>query len=172
MVKLKKATVYLSHLNIKITASKKQITLVLVYGLGKTPMMLTTNKQMACKEDVIQLVRDYMSRWRVEEYFRFKKQHFDFENFRVRSLVSIQNLNQLLTYSIGLIGLLSDKRRTNLLTKRIIQNAKALRSDIEFHYYQIAEAIVTTLSYAREGIQRWFHIGKKILEQLELKLIA
>lgn len=113
-----------------------------------------------------------MSRSRVEEYFQSKKQHFDFENFRVRSLVSIQNRNQLLTYSIGLIGLLSDKRRTNLLTKRIIQDAKALRSDIEFYYYQIAKGIVITLSYAREGIQRWFYIRKKVPEQLEMKLTA
>jgi hypothetical protein len=77
--KVKKETVYISHLNIKITASKKPIKLVLVYGLRKTPMMLATNKPIHSKEDAIHIVRTYMSRWRVEEYFRFKKQHFGFE---------------------------------------------------------------------------------------------
>jgi hypothetical protein len=168
--KVKKETVYVSHLNIKITASKKPVTLVLVYGLGVTPMMLATNKHMNCKKDVIQVVRDYMSRWRVEEYFRFKKQHFDFENFRVRSLVSIQNLNQLLTYAIGLIGLLANKRKTSSLTLRLIRNAKALRTDIQFYYYQLAEGIVATLAYAREGIQRWFCIRSNDPRQLEIKL--
>lgn len=168
--KVKKETIYVSHLNIKITASKKPVTLVLVYDLGMTPMMLVTNKHMGGKEDVIQVVRDYMSRWRVEEYFRFKKQHFEFEDFRVRSLVSINNLNQLLTYAIGLIGLLANKRKTSSLTHRLIRNAKALRTDIQFYYYQLAEGILATLSYAKEGIQRWFHIRRNVPRQMELKL--
>ena len=170
--KMKKATVYVSHLNIQITSSKTPVTLVLVYGLGMTPMMLVTNKQMCGKEDVIQLVRDYMSRWRVEEYFRFKKQHFDFENFRVRSLVSIQNLNQLLSYTIGFIGLLASKRQTSSVTHLLIHNAKALRTNIQFYYYQIAEGTIATLSYASEGIQRWFSIRRSRTKQLEMKLAA
>src|SRR5690625_2791060 len=101
--KEKRETVYISHLNIKITASKNPVNLVLVYGLGKTPMMLATNKTIRGKEDVIQMVRTYMSRWRIEEYFRFKKQHFDFENFRVRRMSSINNLNQFLTYAMGML---------------------------------------------------------------------
>src|SRR5690606_36812867 len=109
-------------------------------------------------------------RWRVEENFRLKKQHFDFENFRVRSLVSIQNLNQLLTYAIGLIGLLANKRKSSTLAHRLIRNAKALRTDIQFHYYQLAEGIVATLAYATEGIQRWFCIRSNGPRQLEIKL--
>jgi IS4 transposase len=121
-------------LNIKITASKNPISTVLVYSLGKPPMMLATNKEIRGKEDVIRIVRTYMSRWRVEEYFRFKKQHFGFEDFRVRSLVSINNLNQLLTYSIGLLGLLTDKLDISHLSRQLIENANALRKDIQFYY--------------------------------------
>ncbi|HHW74865.1 MAG TPA: transposase [Firmicutes bacterium] len=68
-----KATVYISHLNIKITASKNPVTLILVYGLGKTPMMLASNKKIHGKKEAVRIVRTYMSRWRIEEYFRFKK---------------------------------------------------------------------------------------------------
>ena len=71
--------------------------LVLVYGSGEKPMMLATNKPILSKEDAIGILRLYMSRWRIEEYFRFKKQEYDFENFRVRNLIAINNLNQLLT---------------------------------------------------------------------------
>ena len=42
-----------------------------------------------------------MSIWGIEEYFRFKKQEYGFENFRVRSL-KINNLNKLLTCTIGM----------------------------------------------------------------------
>jgi IS4 transposase len=170
--KQKKETVYISHLNIKVTASKNPISLVLVYGLGKTPMMLATNKVIRGKEDVIHIVRTYMSRWRIEEYFRFKKQHFGFEDFRVRSLKSINNLNQLLTYAIGLLGLLADKLSTSKLARQLLENAKALRKDIQFCYYQLAEGVLSTLAYAREGIQTWFKIRHNKPRQLELKLVS
>jgi hypothetical protein len=170
--KEKKEKVYISHLNVRITASKKPIYLVLVYGLGETPMMLATNKIIQGKKDVINIVRTYMSRWRIEEYFRFKKQHFGFENFRVRSLKSINNLNQLLTYAIGLLGLLAEKMNSSTLPHLLIHNAKALRQDIQFYYYQLAEGILSTLAYAKEGIQGWFQIRRNCPRQLELKLVS
>ncbi len=165
----KRETVYISHLNVKITASRNMINLVLVYGLGEKPMMLATNEIIEGKDDVIRIVRIYMSRWRVEEYFRFKKQHFGFENFRVRSLRSINNLNQLLTYSIGLIGLLAEKRSKNQLPHQLIRNARVLRKDVSFYYYQLAEGIQSTLAYAREGIQKWLKIRDSGPRQLEFK---
>lgn len=168
--KERKETVYISHLNIQITASKKSVNLVLVYGLGERPMMLATNKTIRGKDDVVHIVRTYMSRWRIEEYFRFKKQHFGFENFRVRSLTSINNLNQLLTFAIGLIGLLADKLNTSKLARRLIHNAKALRTTVQFFYYQLAEGIAATLAHARAGVQDWFQIRSNGPRQLELKL--
>ncbi|MDD2392580.1 MAG: hypothetical protein PHV88_00805 [Eubacteriales bacterium] len=56
--------------------SKRPVVLLIVYGLGKQPMLLATNKVIHVKEDVINIVRTYMSRWRIEEYFRFKKQQY------------------------------------------------------------------------------------------------
>lgn len=135
-------------------------------------MMLATNQVIRGKEDVIRIVRTYMSRWRIEEYFRFKKQHFGFENFRVRSLTSINNLNQLLTCAIGLLGLLADKISTSKLSRQLIHNAKALRKDVQFYYYQLAEGMLATLAYAREGIQGWFQIRHNRPRQLELKLVS
>lgn len=170
--KEKKETVYISHLNVKITASKNPVNLILVYGLGETPMMLATNKVVQGKKDVINIVRTYMSRWRIEEYFRFKKQHFGFENFRVRSLKSINNLNQLLTYTIGLLGLLAEKMNSSKLPHLLIHNAKALRQDVQFYYYQLAEGVLSTLAYAKEGIQDWFRIRHNYPRQLELKLVS
>ena len=168
--KEKRETVYISHLNVKITASKNMVNLILIYGLGKKPMMLATNEVIQGKEDVIRIVRLYMSRWRVEEYFRFKKQQFGFEDFRVRGLTSINNLNQLLTYAIGLIGLLAEKKSTNMLPQQLIHNARALRTDVSFFYYQLAEGIQSTLVYAKEGVQKWFKLRDSGPRQLEFKL--
>ena len=55
--------------------------------------MLLTNKKIESKNDVIQIVMYYTSRWKIEEHFRFKKYEFGFENFRVRKFNSIKNHN-------------------------------------------------------------------------------
>ena len=49
-------------------------------------MMLATNKKIKSKEDVVNIALTYFSRWRIEEYFRFKKQMFQFEKSRCFSL--------------------------------------------------------------------------------------
>ncbi len=46
---------YLSHVKVQITASRKDIYLVLVYGIMGHPMMLATNKEIKSKEDVIRV---------------------------------------------------------------------------------------------------------------------
>ena len=56
------------------------------------PLILITNKPLEAKEEIVQMVYRYSSRWRIEEYFRFKKTELGFENFRVKSLDSINNL--------------------------------------------------------------------------------
>ena len=65
---------YISHVKVQITASRKDIYLVLVYGITEHPMILATNKEIKSKEDVIKVARTYFSRWKIEEYFRCKKQ--------------------------------------------------------------------------------------------------
>ena len=71
---------YVSVLRVQITAEKRWINLILVYGLGETPMMLASNIYIKSKEDLIKVVRGYIDRWRIEEYFKFKKQEYHFEN--------------------------------------------------------------------------------------------
>lgn len=60
-------------------------------------MYLLTDLKVKNKEDVIKISRTYMLRWRIEEYFRVKKQNYDFENFRIRSLKGINVLNAILS---------------------------------------------------------------------------
>ena len=97
----KEHTAYLSHVKVQITASRKNIYLVLVYGITEHPMMLATNKKICSKDDVIRIARTYFSRWRIEEYFRCKKQTYQFENFRVRKLEAINALNFYITLAMA-----------------------------------------------------------------------
>lgn len=60
-------------------------------------MVLYTKKRIKNKREAIAIVRSYMSRWRIEEYFRFKKEVYGFEDIRVRNLQSMKVLKRLLT---------------------------------------------------------------------------
>lgn len=151
---------YVSTLKVQITAKKRWINLLLVYGLQDTPMMLASNIPIRSKNDLIKITRFYLDRWTIEEYFRFKKQEYSFENFRVRSLQAINNLNKMLSYSIGLVALLSEKiGKTNFVNK-ILKESKSLRNKVHFWFYQLARGIFNILSKVRCGIKEWQNIRK------------
>ncbi|MDR0853027.1 MAG: transposase [Clostridiales Family XIII bacterium] len=161
---------YVSFINVQITAGKRPLRLVLVYGLGETPMMLATNKPILGKDDVVEICRTYLCRWRIEEYFRFKKQHFDFENFRVRNLRSINNLNTLVTYAISFIGRVMGKGPGSKLKTTCHERARPLRKKVLFYYYQIAKGLACILANARSGIRDWYKPLRVRNPQLCLKL--
>ncbi len=106
---------YLSHVKVQITASKKDIYLVLVYGITGHPMMLAANKEIKSKDDVVRVARTYFSRWKIEEYFRCKKQMFQFEKFRVRRLKAINALNFYITLCMAFLAMVSMESETNAL---------------------------------------------------------
>lgn len=86
----------------------KELTLVAVYGFGAEPMLLLSNLKMQEKKRLCHIVaKVYLMRWRIEEYFKFKKQQFELEDLRVMSLQSIRNLNLFATLAAGYIGLTS-----------------------------------------------------------------
>lgn len=166
----KKHNAYLSHVKVQITASKKDIYLVLVYGITEHPMMLATNKRILSKEDVINVAKIYFSRWRIEEYFRCKKQVFKFENFRVRKLVAINTLNFYITLCMAFLTHISMKSENNALKVAIIQNADPIKEKVHFCYYRLAKGISGILTFAKEGVRLWFKTKRPAYRQLCLKL--
>ena len=149
-----------SVLKAQITAEKKWINVVFVYGLSETPMILASNIPIKSKEDVIKIARNYLNRWRIEEYFKFKKQEYNFENFRVRTLKSINNLNKMLTYAIGLIAILSEKIKKREFVNKIIKESKSLKDKVYLWFYQLARGMYNILKMARTGIHKWQNIRK------------
>lgn len=163
---------YLSHIKVQITASRKDIYLVLVYGITEQPMMLATNKEIKSKEDIIRVARIYFSRWKIEEYFRCKKQMFQFENFRVRKLKAINALNFYITLCMAFLAMISMESETNALKVSIIKTADPIKEKVFFCYYRLAKGISGILSYAKEGVRLWFRTKRPAYRQLCLKLVA
>ena len=161
----------ISYTKAKLPYNKKEYTLVIVYGLGENPMKLLTNLEYAEKEDVIKIVRLYLSRWRIEEHFRGKKQEYDFENMRVRTLKSINILNMMLTIHLGYMAMLSDKIDKKLLVIKIIEASKSLRGKIIVWISQMARGIKEILKYCHTGIKEWQKIKhQEKIKQLQLVL--
>ena len=170
----KKTECWFTCVNAQITESRTNLKLVLVYGLSHTPMMLATNRPIKSKEDVISVARLYFMRWRIEEYFRFKKQHLGFEGFRIRSLKAMNALNQYLSYAIGILCFLAEKRRSSTLRMAVLCSANSQKEEekVSFLLYRIGLGVCRILAQACTGIREWFHIGRSKFHQLEFPLLC
>ena len=163
---------YISHVKVQLTAAKRSVYLVLVYGITEHPMMLVTNKAISNKDDVIKIARLYFSRWRIEEYFRAKKQIFDFENFRVRKLRAINALNFYIGIAMSFLGHMTRKDAANALLKSVLEAARPIKDKVQFYYYRIADGIAELLRYAHSGICDWFKPRRPNQMQLRFRLPA
>ena len=124
MYKGENADCYISYTKVRLPKIKnKDLTLVIIYRKDEEndPMYLLTDIDVKSKADVEKIARIYMLRWQIEEYFKAKKQNYDFENFRIRSLKGINNLNLLLSCVMLHIGTLSEKMDYKLLVIKIIE---------------------------------------------------
>jgi len=167
-----KYEVYVSHTRAVLPYNKKEYNFVIVYGLSEEhPLLLLTNREIKSKEDVIKIVRLYFYRWRIEEYFRSKKQEYEFENMRVRTLKAMNNLNLLLTIHMGHMAKLIEEMDNKLLSIKIIERSKSLRNKIIVWLSQFARGIGEILAFAHTGIKDWQTIeSRDKYRQLSLNL--
>ncbi len=70
-------------------------------------------------------------------------------------------INKMLTYTIGLIALLSEKIEEREFVNRIIKESKSLKDIVFLWSYQLAREIYNILSMARTGIRKWENMRKR-----------
>ena len=167
-----KVEISVSHTRVEMLHNKKEYELVFVYGLSEErPLILITNRTIHSKEDVIKVVRLYFYRWRVEEYFRSKKQEYEFENMRVRRIKAMNNLNLMLMIHLGQMAILIEEMDKKLLSIKIIERSKSLKRKVIVWLSQMARGISEILKYAHTGIKEYQKIEKRErYKQLILKL--
>ena len=131
----------------------KELVLVAVYGFGSEPVLLLSNLRMQEKKRLCHIVtKVYLMRWRIEEYFRFKKQQFELEDLRVMSLQSIRNLNLLAMLAAGYIGLTSSVHEESIFLMELKECSKRIYEVPPFIFYALGYAIERILSMGRKGI--------------------
>jgi len=144
------------------TYPKIPLNMIVVYGFGKDPMMLLTNVNADDKRLADTITKVYLMRWRIEEYFRFKKQQYNWEDFRVRSLNSIRTLYRVLSLLSGLIGFLSEKRNDSIFVMELIEASRRIyrpkpeKAKRKFLHYAIGDAFFLILRRCSVGIQSFF----------------
>jgi hypothetical protein len=170
-----KGTVYdlkVSHLTVEIPSLKgKKLTMVIVYGYGKEPMVLLTNKRIQKKDEVISVLKAYITRWRIEEMFRVQKQEFDLENIRVRNLQSLKKMFLLVSILITFMTLKIKKQNGFFLT--VIERAKGIKAkdQIKMFLYRFSAGMKAILEKDASGIRHFKYIEKaKSSRQLTFQL--
>ena len=142
-----------SFAKILVPGITKELTVIFVY-YDKSVSMFITNKDILGKGTCLNIVYQYYKRWRIEEFIRCKKEQFNFEDYRVRSLNKMNSLNVLLTLAISSLELLACNK-TKLLNAILIE-AKSIKSKVFFEYYRIAMGIKEILGHTVTGIATFF----------------
>lgn len=140
--------------DIQITLGKRSglklngtdVSLVVVRGFGKDPMLLLTNVAKEPKE----ILEIYLTRWKCEESFRFLKQEYHLEDIRVRSYNSLRNTIALVHAVFYFLSVyLGRSLKINILLKKILEKAKRFFQIPVFKHYAIADGIYRILFGAK-----------------------
>ena len=146
----------------------KDLVLVAVCGFGKEPMLLITNLASTEKKKLCMIAaKVYLMRWRIEEYFKFKKQQFELEDLRVISLRSIRNLNLFATLAAGYIAVVNAEKEDTIFMSELKECSKRIYDMPKFIFYALGYAIGRVLSVTRSGIKS-FIFKKEQSQQLTL----
>ncbi len=157
------------YIKVKIpNIDNKEFYLVIIKSseFPKSPMILLTNMKPDNKEFTKIVNKVYIRRWKIEEYFRFKKQQFKFEKMIVRTLDSIRTLNMLLSATIGFIAMFSDWQKYGQYLV-VFEAAQSLRSNdkIVLVYYAIERGFNKIFQYDFKGIKKIYSRENEESEQ-------
>lgn len=137
-----------------------KLNLVVCKGLGE-PLVLYTNLSESLESFSVRVVKIYLMRWRIEEFYALKKQGLNFEDFRVRELNSIKNIDLLLTVAMGFIGILGEDIGSCMVVELIAASKRIEKIDVylkntKFLLYAILDGIATVFASLRCGIAHYF----------------
>lgn len=136
--------------DIEITLGKRDglrlngvdVSLVVVRGFGKDPMLLLTNVNKEPKE----ILEIYLTRWKCEESFRFLKQEYHLEDIRVRRYNALRNTIALVHAVFYFLSVyLGRSLKINILLKKVLEKAKRFFQLPVFKHYAIADGIYRIL---------------------------
>jgi hypothetical protein len=131
---------------------KEKLQLVVVAGFGEKPLMLLTNLVGGARdsESLLRIVEIYLTRWKIEETFRFLKQSYNLEDLRVLGYQRLQNLVALVAAAAYFAAVfVGQKLKLRLLTEKLLIISLRFFGIPPFRFYALADGIRNVLSKGR-----------------------
>jgi hypothetical protein len=132
--------------------------LVVVRGFGEEPLMLLTNVPLKkTRRSLWWAVESYMTRWTIEETFRFIKQSYQLEDIRLLTYVRLQNMMALvLAAAYFTMVYLNLRTKLRVLTGHVLQAASRVFGIPDFRFYALADGIKAYLFGQKRGLYACF----------------
>lgn len=146
-----KKQVSIGYAHGKLAGIDKELTVVVVKGFGKDPLVMFTN----VKKNPIIVLEMYLTRWKIEESFRFLKQEYGLEDIRVRNYQSLKNTFALLSAVFYFLSVYLGRRlKLTVLVKKICEKAKRFFQIPAFNQYALADGIYRIL-FGTQWVDPW-----------------
>jgi hypothetical protein len=136
---------------VRLPGREEKLFLVVVAGWGQEPMLLLTNLSGARDSHALWwIVRIYLTRWKIEETFRFIKQSYHVEDIRVLRYQRLKNLVVLATAAAYFAAtFLGQKLKLKILCEKLLIISRRSFGIPPFRFYALADGIRPILSGSR-----------------------
>jgi hypothetical protein len=136
---------------IRLPGRAEQLWLVVIDGFGEAPLMLLTNVPIGAKDSqsLWWIVQIYLTRWKIEETFRFIKQSYNLEDIRVMKYQRLKNLVILVTaVAYFAATFLGQQMKLRILCEKLMIISQRFFGIPPFRFYALADGIRRILSHA------------------------
>jgi hypothetical protein len=132
--------------------------LVVVRGFGEEPLMLLTNVSLKkTRKSLWWAVESYLTRWTIEETFRFIKQSYQLEDIRLLTYIRLQNMMAfVLAAAYFTMVYLNLRTKLRVLTGRVLLAARRVFGIPDFRFYALADGIKAYLFAQKSGLSGCF----------------
>ncbi len=134
---------------IRLVGRDERLQLVVVAGFGEEPMLLLTNALEGARDSqsLWWIAQIYLTRWKIEETFRFVKQSYNLEDIRVMKYQRLKNLVVLVTAAAYFAAtFLGQKMKLRILCEKLLIISQRFFGIPPFRFYALAEGIQKILS--------------------------
>jgi hypothetical protein len=139
---------------IRLPGRSEQLWLVVVAGFGEESLMLLTDLPIVARDSqtLWWVVQIYLTRWKIEETFRFVKQSYNLEDIRVMKYQRLKNLVILVTaVAYFAATFLGQQMKLRILCEKLLIISQRFFGIPPFRFYALADGIRKILSQAVFG---------------------
>ncbi len=136
---------------IRLPDRSEQLWLVVIAGFGEELLMLLTDLPVRAGDSpsLWWIVQIYLTRWKIEETFRFIKQSYNLEDIRVMKYQRLKNLVILVTAAAYFAAtFLGQQMKLRILCEKLLIISQRFFGIPPFRFYALADGIRRILSQA------------------------